>query len=313
MDFFLLDTNFFREATKSPGNRLLANLIPRLQQCGFQFGTGDSTAIRIGPFGLLEVLGLKPRMPHSRQFPVGRRDPKAVYKEIFEYALDHFLKLPELQGGYLRQKHDEHLPYLNAQARPLFEVCVTGILDRELDMTSIFATFLATDFFLKQPLSSEDFVAMMPVLAPLFFVDLPEHSPTSRYRLSVRMFNHIKHSLQSLPGYELEVKAQGIKNQRDLLDTDIVQEITYGFPLEGRRHRVVALTFDNANVLQRRARHHRQVGISINSKFQSDPAMIEIARAFLTHPGGVIVQSDESGAIVNLIDLRDTFASIPSA
>jgi hypothetical protein len=52
MDFFLLDTNLFREATKSPDNKLLNALIPALRSRGLEFGLSDPTAIRISPFAL---------------------------------------------------------------------------------------------------------------------------------------------------------------------------------------------------------------------------------------------------------------------
>jgi hypothetical protein len=59
MDFFLLDTNFFRAATKSPGNLLMNNLVPQLHsKSEIVFSNNGETALRISPFGLLESLNI---------------------------------------------------------------------------------------------------------------------------------------------------------------------------------------------------------------------------------------------------------------
>jgi hypothetical protein len=185
MDFFLLDTNFFREATKAPNDHLLARLIPALRQHGFDFGAAGS-ALRISPFSLLEALGIVVKMPPGRTFPVTGRDPKTVFMEIFQHARDHFEQLPELQGGHVQRKHDEQLAYLSATGRPLFDECITAVLARMDQPTDLFASFLSMDYFVKYPFSPDDFQRMAQFLVTMFFMDVPEDSPTSRYRMRSR-------------------------------------------------------------------------------------------------------------------------------
>jgi hypothetical protein len=310
VDFFLLDTNLFRQATKSPGNQLLRNLIPGLQsRLGLEFGTGSLTAIRVSPFALLEALGIVPTMPAKLGADFATHSPKEIFKKLFDDACAFFRIQPELQSDYLRQKHDEQLGYINAEAVPLFEVCVTGILNRGLDLTEVFASFLATDYLFKYEFKRDEFIAMGQLLAASFFTDFPEQAPASRFRLSMQMFNLLRANLQSQPDYETLAAALKIKSKRDFLDTDIVQEIAYGFPHESVRHRVVALTFDNADVLKSRAIWHRQAGNAFAGKFTGEEAMREVVRPYLRHPGGLVIQSDPTGAIVNVVDLRGSFAS----
>ena len=305
MDLFFLDTNLFREATKSPGNRLLRSLVPALADRGLEFGLGNPTAVRISPFGLLEGLGVVPKMPPFRKIEVRGKEPKDVYLELFDYAREFFRMLPELQRDFLERKHQEQLAYLNPEARSLFEICVTGILKRDLDMNGLLATFLAEDYFLKYPFTRSEFDFMGQFLAALFFCDIPEHSPASRFRLSMLLYNFIREAMKSQPGYDQRAPAFKVKSDRDLLDADIVQEVTYGFPLDGMRHRVVALTFDQARVVEDRACWHRQAGLSLAAKCSAT-----VAQPFLAHPGGMIVQSDPTGAIIEMIDLSTRFPEV---
>jgi hypothetical protein len=308
MDFFFLDTNFFREATKSPRNRLLRSLIPALRDRGVEFGLGSLTAVRISPFGLLEALGVVPTMPPQRKLDFRGKQPKDVYLELFAHAREFFRKQPELQRDFLERKHQEQLAYLAPEARGLFEVCVTGVLKRGIDVTGLFATFLAEDYFLKYPFTREEFGMMGEFFAAMFFCDVPEHSPTSRFRLSMLMFNFLRRGIQSQPGFDRRGAAFNVKSDRDLLDTDIVQELTYGFPFDGTRHRVVALTFDQASVVKDRACWHRQVGIGLAAKCSAS-----VTQPFLSHPGGLIVQSDPTGAVIEMIDLSGQFADLVRA
>lgn len=312
MEFFLLDTNFFREATKSPGNRLLGTLIPRLQAAGLEFGLGNRTAIRVSPFALLEALGVVPKMPPKPNVDFSGKSPNDVYRQIFDYACYHFRNLPELQDAYLRRKRDEQAAYVIPEALGLFDVCVTGILARDIDINGVFATFLAGDYFFKYPFPRDTFNSMGAFLGAAFFSDVPENSPVSRFRLSMRMYDFIRNDMRSAPGHETHSDALKIKADRDLLDTDIVQDVTYGYPYEGERHRVIALTFDNAKVVQSRAILHRQAGISMAKKCTGADFIKNVVNPFLSHPGGIIIQCDASGAIIDAIDLSDSFARLPS-
>ncbi len=308
VDFYSLDTNLFRAATKLP--EIFGNLVPELRNLGFRFGEAENTALRISPFGLLEVLGIRPKTPRPQDFRVRGRDPKFVYEEIFGYARNHFASLPELQRGFLLQKHEEQLTYVHPQVLPLFEECVTEVLARDIDVTDLLAAFLATDYFFKQPFPKEDFISMLPIFSCMFFMDLPENSPTSRFRISVRVFNHIKAAMQGMPAHEEAIQALGLKNQEDFLDTDIIQDLTYGFPYAGGRHRVIVLTFDKAKVLLHRALFHRQLGDAIAKRYQSSPEMQAIVESYISHPGGIIVQADQTGHILKIVDLPKSFASL---
>ena len=309
VDFFLLDTNLFREATKSPGNQLLRRLIPEMQHRGLQFGK-VGTAIRVSPFGLLEALGIVVLMPPKIQIQWSTSEPREVYRHLFDSACEFFRQLPQLQTAHLWKMHDEQIAYVNPEARPLFDVCVTSILERDADLTGVLAAFLASDYFFKYPFTRDQFVKMGGFFASAFFSDVPAESPASRFRLSKRMFDFIRPQMQSLPEYKREAPALKIKDARDFLDTDIIQEITYGFPFQGARHRVVALTFDDAGYLVTRAHLHRQAGVSWGAKCTSDQFVREVVKPFLTHPGGLVLQFDKTGAIVNVADLQDRFASM---
>jgi hypothetical protein len=310
MDFFLLDTNFFREATKSPGNRLLAALIPQLRAGGLEFGLGNPTAIRLSPFALLEALGVVPTMPPKPVVNFTHKNPNEVYRQIFDYACNYFLGLPELKDAYLRQKQKEQAAYIIPEALDLFNVCVTGILDRDLDINSVFATFLALDYFFKYPFTRDIFISMGAFLGAAFFSDVPEQSPVSRFRVSMRMYDLLRSNLQAFPGSEKYAAAFKVQSERDLLDTDIIQDVTFGFPYGGERHRVVALTFDNAKIVEARALWHRQVGFSMAKKCTGADFIRQVVNPFLSHPGGIVIQTDASGAIVDAIDLSSRFAGL---
>ena len=310
MDFFLLDTNIFREATKSPGNRLLGKLIPQLRAEGLEFGLGNPTAIRVSPFALLEALGVVPTMPPKPVVNFSHKNPNEVFRQIFDYACNFFRRLPELQDSYLRQKQREQVAYVIPEALDLFNVCVTRILDRDIDINSVFATFLAGDYFFKYPFTRDIFIAMGAFLGAAFFSDVPENSPVSRFRLSMRMHDLIRNDMQAFPGYEKHAAALKIKSDRDLLDTDIIQDVTYGYPYGGERHRVVALTFDSAKVVESRALWHRQVGFSMAKKCTGADFIREVVNPFLSHPGGIVIQCDASGAIVDVVDLSARFAGL---
>lgn len=263
MDFFLLDTNLFREATKSQDNRLLNALVPTLRSRGLEFGLRNSTAIRISPFALLEALGIVVTMPPRPDLKWRGRDPKDIHRDLFDNACGFFRNLPELQEGHLRQKLAEQVAYVIPEARPLFDTCVTGILNRGIDINGVFATFLAADYFFKYPFTRDAFVAMGAFFGAAFFVDAPDESPVSRFRLTMRMFDLIRGNIRSMPEYKERARALSVKHSRDLLDTDIVQDVTEGYPYKGLRHRVVALTFDDAKIVEARACLHRQVGLSM--------------------------------------------------
>ena len=87
----------------------------------------------------------------------------------------------------------------------------------------IFATFLADDYFFKYPFTRDAFIAMGAFFGAAFFSDVPEESPVSRFRLTMRMFDLIRENMRALPGYEQQARALSVKNSRDLLDTDIEQ------------------------------------------------------------------------------------------
>jgi hypothetical protein len=313
MDFFLLDTNLFREATKSPDNKLLNALIPALRSRGLEFGLSDLTAIRISPFALLETLGVVPTMPPKPDLKWRGRDPKEIYRELFDYACEFFRNLPELQDGRLRQKHAEQVAYVTPEARPLFDTCVTGILNRGIDITGVFATFLADDYFFKYPFTRDAFIAMGAFFGAAFFSDVPEESPVSRFRLTMRMFDLIRENMRALPGYEQQARALSVKNSRDLLDTDIVQDVTYGYPHKGLRHRVVALTFDEAKIVEVRACLHRQVGFSMAAKCTGADFVRTVVQPFLAHPGGLVIQCNQAGAIFATVDLSARFPAVEAA
>jgi hypothetical protein len=308
VDFFLLDTNLFREATKSPRNQLIRNLILELKQRGFHFGE-VGTPIRISPFGLLETLGIVVPIPPANQVD-WTGEPMAIYQQIFGAAQRHFRNLPILQVPHLEVMRDAQLAYVAPEARSLFDVCVTAVLSRPVDMNAVFASFLASDFFFKYQFTPAQFQKMAQFLAAAFFIDVPPESPTSRFRLSKRMFDLIQPKMQVLPEYQERASALKLKNDRDFLDTDIIQEITYGFPFEGARHRVVALTFDSARSLEFRAHLHRQVGISLGAKCTVDAVVRNAVRPFLTHAGGLVLQFDKAGQIIGEADLQPTFASM---
>jgi hypothetical protein len=306
VDFYLLDNNLLRTATKSPGNLVLGRLIPQLRSRGFDFGEAG-TVVRITPFGLLEALGIRIHKPPQRTVTVG--DPKLVYKELFEHALVYFQALPELQPDHLRKKYDEQILFLDPEARPLFDICVSGFFKRDLNLTSLLATFLAQDAFLNYPFSLTDFRAMLKIMASWYFIDEPPEAPASRFRVSVRMHYLLKAMNPESPPPESFVKALRLKNDRDYLDTDIIQELTYGFPFEGNRRRVIALTCDDAETVEIRARHHRNMGHALADRlFQSDPITRQAARSFLDHPGGLIIQVAEDGNILKCVDLKISFA-----
>jgi hypothetical protein len=309
VDFFLLDTNLFREATKSPENQLLRRLIPEMKRRGLDFGA-VGTAVRLSPFGLLEALGIVVPMPPMIQVEWATSGPKEIYSHLFKSADEFFRQLPKLQISHLRKMHDEQIAYVNSEARSLFEMCVTGILARDIDLNGVLSTFLASDYFFKYQFNRDQFAKMSEFLACAFFCDVPAESPVSRFRLSKRMFDFIQPKMRLLPEYERKSSALKIKNDRDFLDTDIIQEITYGFPFEGTRHRVVALTFDSAECLEARALLHRQTGICWARKCTSDKFVSEVVKPFLSHPGGLVLQVDKTGAIINVVDLRDRFASM---
>lgn len=311
MDFFLLDTNFFREATKSQGNRLLGTLIPHLRSAGLEFGLRNRTAIRVSPFALLEALGVVPSMPPKPVVNFSHKNPNEVYRQIFDYACNYFRGLPELQEAYLKQKQKEQVAYVIPEALDLFNVCVTGILDRDLDINGVFATFLAGDYFFKYPFPREIFISMGAFLGAAFFSDVPEESPVSRFRVSMRMYDLIRSNVQAYPGYEKYAAAFKVKSERDFLDTDIIQDVTYGYPYGGERHRVVALTFDNAKIVEARALWHRQVGFSMAKKCTGADFIREVVSPFLSHPGGIVIQSDVSGSIIEAIDLSTRFVDLP--
>ena len=106
VDFFLLDTNLFREATKSPGNQLLRRLIPEMKRHGLDFGP-VGTAVRLSPFGLLEALGIVVPMPPKIQVEWATSGPKEIYSHLFKSADEFFRQLPKLQISHLRKMHDE--------------------------------------------------------------------------------------------------------------------------------------------------------------------------------------------------------------
>jgi len=89
--------------------------------------------------------------------------------------------------------------------------------------------------------------------------------------------------------------------------------VTYGFPLDGQRHRVVALTFDQAKVVETRACLHRQVGLSMATKYTGAELLRTVVQLFLAHPGGLIIQCDQAGTIVETIDLSARFPTVDSA
>jgi hypothetical protein len=280
-----------------------------MKRRGLDFGA-VGTAVRLSPFGLLEALGIVVPMPPMIQVEWATSGPKEIYSHLFKSADEFFRQLPKLQISHLRKMHDEQIAYVNSEARSLFEMCVTGILARDIDLNGVLSTFLASDYFFKYQFNRDQFAKMSEFLACAFFCDVPAESPVSRFRLSKRMFDFIQPKMRLLPEYERKSSALKIKNDRDFLDTDIIQEITYGFPFEGTRHRVVALTFDSAECLEARALLHRQTGICWARKCTSDKFVSEVVKPFLSHPGGLVLQVDKTGAIINVVDLRDRFASM---
>ena len=311
MDFFLLDTNLFRAATKSPGGRLLHTLLHHLgTRLGIQFNDGGLRAFRITPFGLLEALGIVPQKPPETQFDFAKKAPNQIYKELVDSAQAFFSTQPQLQKDFLLRKHDEQRRFTTPEAMWLFDACVTSVLNRDVDMTGAIASFLAHDYFFNYQFPPSVFKKLIPLLACMFFIDAPQEGPASRFRISKRMHDMVQGNLQHFPDYPKIAQALKIKPWKDRLDTDIIQDITFGFPYEGTRHRVLVLTFDKAQTLEKRAIFHRQVGISLAKKCMAPDLVTNVIKPYLVHPGGFIVQFDELGAIVRFIDLSPRFLAL---
>jgi hypothetical protein len=311
MDFFLFDTNIFRAATKSPGGKLLQTLLHHLgARLGLQFNDGGQRAFRITPFGLLEALGIVPPKPPETRFDFDTKAPNQIYSALVDSAKAFYSTQPQLQKDFLLEKHDEQRGFTTPQAMWLFDTCVTSVLNRDVDLTGAIASFLAHDYFFNYQFTPRTFKRLIPLLACMFFIDAPQEGPASRFRISKRMHDQIQGNLQYLPEYPKIAPALKMKAWKDLLDTDIIQDITFGFPYEGTRHRVTALTFDNAETLEQRAILHRQVGISLAKKCVAPDLVANVIKPYLAHPGGCIVQFDELGAIVRFIDLSPRFLAI---
>ena len=307
-DFYLLDTNFFQAACTSPKGAFLRNAIASLKAVGLSFGQAQGTAFRISPFLVMEGLGVvAPTLPRPT-VSFSARDPKEVYRQIFEYACDCFSKSPELGIERLRAKRAEKLQYLEPEARELFGMCVSSVIDRQGDFGVILSTFLAQDYFLKYQLPKEVFLAMGEFFGALFYVDMPELSPVSRFRLSMRMHDYLRSDVESQLGYEEVAPAFKIKSSRDMLDTEIIQDVTFGYPYDGGRRRVVVLTLDSAKYVMERAIFHRQVGAKWAGKYVSADYMRQVVKPFQAHPGGVVVQFDRNGSILEAIDLAPIFS-----
>lgn len=312
MDFFLLDTNLFRSATKSVRNGLMQTLVPAVQHLDYDFGAAGM-AVRLSPFGLLEALGIVPIRPPWPTVTDPSTDPRVTYEEIFNYAKDKFRSHPEMQIDHMRRKLADQLDYVVPEARPLFDSCVTGILSRDIDFTEIFSSFLAQDFVFKFPFDRKQFEAMAPMLAVWFFTDFPEGSPASRYRITKRMWDFFYSTIpKGVENREL-TRAHKLKTDSDFLDTDIVQDVTFGFPFDGVRHRVIALTFDDAGVVSSRAEMHRQCGFAMASLHDGGKANLSVIRPFWDHPGGVIIQCDSAGNILAVVDLAKRFPLVDQA
>ena len=113
--------------------------------------------------------------------------------------------------------------------------------------------------------------------------------------------------MQKIPKEPTISKALRIKTGGDFLDCDIIHDITFGFPFAGSRHRVVALTFDNAQTVGARAILHRQVGITLAAKLQtaatSDLSIANDISGYLAHRGGCVVQCNRAGEVIDFFDL----------
>ena len=306
MNLFLLDTNFFRAATKSPENALMRTVMSRLRS-HYQLSVDEITAIRVTPFGFLECLGVIPPKPPEVTFSFEGKPPKEIYAELIDFARDFFSQQPTLGRAHLQKKHDEQQKYVVPETEALFETCVTSILEREIDLTAALSSFLAHDYFFKYRFPTETFIRMLPMLIPAFFIDVPSEAPASRFRLSKRLYEAIEGKLNSLPEYSEVSSSLKLKPWQDFLDTDIIQEITFGYPIGGKRERVIVLTFDSADVLRQRAELHRQTGLSFAKKCNSADLRSGVISKFLDHPGGYVVQCDATGDIIRVIDLQVYF------
>ena len=312
MDFFLLDTNFFRAATKSPGNLLMNNLVPQLHsKSEIVFSNNGETALRISPFGLLESLNIVLPKPPSPPGNISGKPFLEVYKTLIGFAESYFEKMPQLQLKFLLEQDAKERSYVDPQALPLYEACITSVLKRPIDVTRALVSYLAHDYFLKFPFKKQDLLNHMPSFCVMFFQDFSAMAPASRFRLSIRLYDSIRQKMGGVPDDPVISKAFKIKTDGDLLDTEIVQDVTFGFPFGGIRHRVVALTFDEANVVGARALFHKQVGATLATKLKTAAAADRnVARditPFLTHPGGCVVQSNKSGDIVDFYDLSSNW------
>jgi hypothetical protein len=127
--------------------------------------------------------------------------------------------------------------------------------------------------------------------------------------ISKRIYELIQNKMEQLPEHSEISASLKLKPWKDFLDTDIIQEITFGYPYGGMRNRVVVLTFDNAQALGHRAQLHRQVGLTLAKKCEPD-LLANTLSPFLTHPGGCVVQCDKTGAIVSILDMKARFLAL---
>jgi hypothetical protein len=308
MDFFLLDTNFFRAATKSPCNQMMGNLIPLLHsRSGIAISDNGKTAFRISPFGLLEALNVVIPPPPN---PPSLRGKSFIdtYKELVGYAERFFGKLPQLQMKALQERDANERTFIDPQASTLYDTCVTSVLNRKINVTRELSSHLARDYFFKFPFKKQELLGFMPYFCSIFFQETSPMAPASRFRLSMRLYDSIREKLGESATSPVISRAFKIKSEGDLLDTEIVQDVAFGFPYGGIRNRVVALTFDDAKVVGARALFHKQVGAILSSKLRAasaaDPNIASDVACFMTHPGGCVVQSDKSGNIVDFYDLN---------
>lgn len=285
----------------------MKRLAPTLQNgYGIKFENGGQTAFRITLFALLEALNIvPPKIPTGLINVEGMPFPVA-YKTLIATAEEYFQKQPELQAAFLRDRDRHQRAYADAEALSLYEGCITSILNRPIDISVALASYLARDYLFKYPFKTEDLLSHMPAFAVMFFLDDPPLAPASRFRLTMRLYDPIRQNVEAAFPNKAIAKALRIKTDRDFLDTDIVQDVTFGFPYQGTRHRVVALTFDDAEAVSIRIRLHRQAGFTLAKNMAglaaSDPKVAADISSFLAHPGGCVVQSDKDGNVIRFVD-----------
>ena len=126
MTFYLLDTNFFRAAIKSPEGEIFTNFTedrqahPKLKQENF-------VGVRTTPFLLLEAIGVVPPRSPELVIPedlLSRQDSNEIYLHLMATARDYYSSHPDLSYCRLEAKLNEQREYVDCgllrSIRPLY-------------------------------------------------------------------------------------------------------------------------------------------------------------------------------------------------